>query len=176
MTPSSFGLPIALTFARDPYFAPAVLLVCALVGALLAAGASRRHAGPRRAAAIAGHTAVVLLALAAATGTMIERARVFWGAHWEDGGRTLVLERLGWLPDVRLDRDAITAITEYAAQERAFGGPRGTVRYVVRAGGRAYWSAPVRRAWVANRARELLTAATGHRLERFQVGHPVLAD
>jgi len=155
----------------DPWLTPAVLLLCGLTASLVLGREHRRSRGWRRAVVVATYGLVVSFAFAAA-GTMVaHRLTLFWGAHYEDDGRTLVLERLVPLPDVRLPVDEVAAITEFAVPEHSLRGPRRSVRFRVQArDGRAWWSAPIYLRSRADRARRVLIAATDNRLERFLMG------
>ncbi len=162
---------IHVPFGSDPWLTPAILLLCGLVASLVLAREHRRNRGWKRAVLVAAYGLVVSFAFAAAGTMAVHRVNLFWGAHYEDGGRVLVLERLAPLPDVRLPVAEVEAITEFAVPEVSLRGPRRSVRFRVLArDGRAWWSAPIYLRSRADRARLLLIAATHNRLERFLMG------
>jgi hypothetical protein len=160
----------ATLFSGDPLLVPGVLLVLALAAALAASVRRRHWAGRGRRVVVAGYAAVAFLALLVAGGCAVQRAQLFWGVHWEDDRRVLVLDRLSPLPDVRIARADVSGITEITAPERSLAGNRASAQFVVRTrGGADYWSAPVYRRGDAERARAQLVAGPG-RLERFTIG------
>ncbi len=162
-------------FGSDPWLTPAVLLLCGLVASLVLSREHRRTRGWQRAVAVAFYGLVVAFAFAAAGTMAVHRVSLFWGAHYEDGGQVLVLERLAPLPDVRIPVEDVRAITEFAVPEYSLRGPRRSVRFRVLArDGRTWWSAPIYERSQADRARLLLIAATDNRLERFLMGRSEL--
>ncbi|UCF67174.1 MAG: hypothetical protein JSV80_15570 [Acidobacteriota bacterium] len=167
---------LAELIISDPFLLPELLLLCGFVGLLLASVRARTidHAARRRWLVLAYGTAAVL-SFTIASVEIYQRGRVFWDARWENGGNTLVLERLGWIPDVRIHRGEIAAITEFAATERHVTGARPAVRFIVRTtSDNAYWSAPLYAQSPARSTRETLILATNRRLERFHVGRHAL--
>lgn len=160
----------ATLFSGDPLLVPSLL---ALVGlsALLAASLRRRWLGVRgRRAAIAAYTVLAAVAFVVAAGSIANRARLFWGVSWEQDEGVLVLDRLAPLPDLRIPRADVSAVTEVTLPEIGIAGERPSAQFVVRTrAGVDYWSAPVYRRSEAERARRQLAEAPG-RLERFLIG------
>jgi hypothetical protein len=155
----------------DPYLAPLMLAIAGLLACLLAARRWRMPPDAARRLMVGGCLALAVLAFAVGGALLARDAQLFWGARWESDGRTLVLERLGPLPNIRIPRNEVAAITEFSAPEHTLHGRELGVQFIVRTkAGAAHWSAPVHQRRRTDRVREVLIAATNRRLERFWVG------
>ena len=184
LIPVSRAVAISLTMPSrwDPMLAPAALIVCGLAATWLAVSLRRRatrrsHAGRPATpgvgrAVLLGYVVIALSTFALAGVEIVQRGSVFWDARWDDHG-TLVLERWGPIPDVRLEKEQVATITEFSNRERNMSGRRRVVRFMLQTRvGESHWSAPMARPNDVASMRELLIVATDRRLSRFTVGNP----
>lgn len=170
---SAVGLVHGVLADTNPYVAPALLAVSGLAASWLALR-RRRQVAPavRRTLAWA---CFVLAGLAFLLGgaLLARDAQLFWGAHWEDGRQVLVLERLGPLPNIRLPRGELQAVTEVGAPEHILFGRQSSVQFAVHTrAGRSYWSSPIHRRALVERARAMLMIGPDRPVERFRIGGP----